>query len=155
MGSPADFDFWLGSWIVSWDDGASVGRNTVTRTHGGKVVTESFDGRPGTELVGTSVSVYDEEHDLWRQTWVDDQGSYFALQGRFEHGEMTLLCDRHGGAAGVVYRMRFTDIAADSFTWSWERSTDTGKTFELAWQLAYTRETSEATEALLNPASDR
>ena len=140
MGASTDFDFWLGSWVVTWDDGASQGRNVVTRTHGGKVVTETFDGRPGVELSGTSHSVYDAQRDIWLQTWVDDAGNYFALEGRFESGEMTLLCDRHTGPAEVVYRMRFTEITSSSLTWLWERSTDGGTTFDPAWQLAYTRE---------------
>ena len=53
---------------------------------------------------------------------------------------MTLLYDRHSGPAEVVYRMRFTGITPDSRTWRWERSTDGGETFALAWQLTYTRE---------------
>jgi len=53
---------------------------------------------------------------------------------------MTLLCDRHNGEdQTLVYRMRFHDIGADGFTWSWERSTDRGETFELAWRIAYRR----------------
>jgi hypothetical protein len=141
MGTATDFDFWLGTWVVTWGDGASHGRNVVTKTHGGKVVTENFDGRPGVELHGTSLSAYDEARDLWRQTWVDDEGNYFALEGRFENSEMTLLCDRHSGPPDVVYRMRFVDIARNSLTWIWEKSTDGGNTFDPAWRLAYTRET--------------
>ena len=53
---------------------------------------------------------------------------------------MTLLCDRHNGEdQSLRYRMRFHDIEDDSFTWSWERSTDGGETFSLAWRIAYRR----------------
>ena len=75
----SELDFWLGSWDVRWEGGA--GTNDITRELGGKVVVERFAGRPALELQGLSVSVFDAEADLWRQTWVDDQGGYFALAG--------------------------------------------------------------------------
>ena len=111
------------------------------QAHGGKVVTESFDGRPGAEFTGTSWSVYDEHADLWRQTWVDDTGNYFALEGRFADDEMTLICDRHNSPErDVVYRMRFSEITDNAFVWRWERATEAGAVFELRWQIEYLRQ---------------
>jgi hypothetical protein len=130
MGSPGDFDFWLGSWRATWGEDDAHGTNTVTKEYGGRVVQERFDGRPGIDLTGMSVSVYDERADCWRQTWVDDQGNYFDLIGRFDNGEMELLCD-------PGYRMRFFDIADDSFRWTWERRAGDG--WELAWAISYER----------------
>ena len=130
MGSPADFDFWLGTWRASWGDERAQGTNTITKEYGGKVVYERFDGRPGADFTGMSVSVYDERDDCWRQTWVDDAGNHFELKGRFENGEMTLFC-------GETYRMRFFEIAADSFKWTWERRAGDG--WELAWAIDYAR----------------
>jgi hypothetical protein len=139
VAGPADFDFWLGTWDVSWGEDGATGRNVITRTFDGRVVQERFDGRPGAELQGMSVSVYDAPRDRWLQTWVDDQGNYFALEGAMRDGEMVLVCDRHSGEERLVYRMRFHDLADDSFTWSWERSADGGETYDLAWRLAYRR----------------
>jgi hypothetical protein len=112
----------------------------ITRAFGGRVIEERFDGRPGVDLVGMSVSVFDPHRDLWRQTWVDDQGNYFALEGNLVAGEMTLLCSQHNGPEpSAVYRMRFFDIAQDSLTWAWERSLDGRDGFEELWRLAYER----------------
>src|SRR5262245_41907790 len=73
MPSPGDFDFWLGTWDVRWGPSErETGRNVITRSFGGRVVEERFDGRPGIDLLGMSVSVFDEHRELWRQTWVDD-----------------------------------------------------------------------------------
>jgi hypothetical protein len=58
VAGPDDFDFWLGSWVASWGDGAQ-GRNVITKTYDGKVVEERFDGRPGAEFQGMSVNVYE------------------------------------------------------------------------------------------------
>jgi len=135
-----DFDFWLGSWVASWGEDGAEGRNVITKTYDGRVVEERFDGRPGVEFQGMSVNVYDAPRERWLQTWVDDAGNYFALEGAMREGEMVLLCDRHTHEdQSVVFRMRFHDIEADSSTWSWERSTDGGETFSLAWRIAYRR----------------
>ncbi|MEO0617595.1 MAG: hypothetical protein AAFY69_15810, partial [Pseudomonadota bacterium] len=81
----AGLDFWVGDWAVSWTDADGntlTGRNRIDRdAYSGCVVTERFDGRPGLDLQGTSVSVYDVAARTWRQTWVDNQGGYIALTG--------------------------------------------------------------------------
>jgi hypothetical protein len=139
MGSSSDFDFWLGEWHVTWNEGRAQGRNSIAREYGGKVVYERFDGRPGIDLVGMSVSVYREAVDRWFQTWVDDSGNYFALQGGMEDGEMVLLGELSGPRGRVSLRMRFSDIENDRFTWRWESSKDDGSTWEPLWELAYER----------------
>lgn len=138
MGSASDLDFWLGDWRVTWDDGASHGRNSIRKEYGGKVVYERFDGRPGVDLQGMSVSVYREDVDRWFQTWVDDWGNYYDLEGRFEDGELTLLCEQPSAGGVARFRMRFFEIEGDRFTWSWEQSPD-GESWRLLWQLAYER----------------
>jgi hypothetical protein len=140
VAGPDDFDFWLGSWVAAWGEDGAHGRNVITKAYDGKVVEERFDGRPGAEFQGMSVNVYDEPRERWLQTWVGDAGNYFALEGAMRNGEMVLLCDRHTDEnQSVTFRMRFHDIEADAFTWSWERSIDGGKTFDLAWRIDYRR----------------
>jgi hypothetical protein len=139
MGSARDFDFWLGEWEVSWNDGQARGRNSISKDFGGHVVHERFDGRPGIDLVGTSVSVYREDVDRWFQTWVDDSGNYFALEGGLDDGAMVLVSEGHGPRRGLRYRMRFSDIEDHRFAWSWESSRDGGDTWQPLWQLAYQR----------------
>ena len=139
MGSSSDFDFWLGEWQVTWNEGRAQGRNSIAREYGGNVVYERFDGRPGIDLVGMSVSVYREAVDRWFQTWVDDSGNYFALQGGMEDGEMVLLGELSGPRGRVSLRMRFSDIEDDRFTWRWESSKDDSATWEPLWELAYER----------------
>jgi hypothetical protein len=140
MPSADDFDFWLGTWDVRWGEhGEHTGRNVITRSFGGRVIKEDFDGRPGVDLRGMSLTVFDEHRELWRQTWADDSGNYFALEGNLDGDEMVLRCDRHNGPyPEAVYRMRCLDISRNSLTWVWERSLD-GETFEELWRLRYER----------------
>ena len=141
MPTAADFDFWLGAWDVRWGSTErETGRNVITRAFGGRVIEERFDGRPGVDLLGMSVSVFDPHRELWRQTWVDDSGNYFALEGNLVDGDMVLLCQEHNGPElHAVYRMRFFDIASNTLTWTWERSLDGRATFEELWRLEYAR----------------
>ncbi len=139
MGSASDFDFWVGEWNVSWDEGRSRGRNSISKGYGDRVIQERFDGRPGIDLRGMSVSVYREAVDRWFQTWVDDSGNYFTLQGGLEGGAMVLLGEQSGPRGRVDLRMRFSDIEADRFTWTWESSAD-GESWTPLWELAYERE---------------
>ena len=125
------FDFWLGEWRCSWDGGA--GRNLVEAVCGGRVLRESFDGRPDLDLVGTSISTYDERAGRWVQTWMDSQGSWFHLTGVFSDGAMELVTT----AAAETKRMRFQDIGEHGFTWTWASAAGSGWT-EL-WRIEYRR----------------
>jgi hypothetical protein len=131
------FDFWLGEWECSWEGG--LGSNVVTAELDGAVILERFDGRPGTELRGLSVSVYDADADRWRQTWVDSQGGYIDLAGRFDGDAMVLVHERRDGDAPVRYRMRFTEIGPDSLVWLWERFERAGGGWLEQWRIDYAR----------------
>jgi hypothetical protein len=100
-----------------------------------RVVLERFDGRPGTELAGMSVSVYDPEKDLWRQTWVDSQGGYLRFEGKRHDGVMELRGEHRGEHRRMVWR----DIEQRSLTWLWQRSADGASSWETLWELAYSR----------------
>ena len=134
MGALTDFDFWLGDWNVSWN-GDKEGSNRVEKVLGGKVVLEQFDGRPGLDFQGMSVSTYVEQLDRWRQTWVDSEGTYMDFVGGRVDGTMDLRMQR----GDQLYRMLWHDLEPDALTWNWERSDDDGATWELLWQLAYSR----------------
>jgi Protein of unknown function (DUF1579) len=132
------FDFWLGDWEATWAHGGR-GRNRVRAILGGGVVLEEFDATPGDELQGMSVSVYDPGVGGWRQTWVDNAGSYWSFLGGFADGQMVLSTSDHRGDQELALRMVFHDIAADEFDWSWQRSTDGGATWTSTWEIHYRR----------------
>lgn len=136
----AQFDFWLGDWTVRWTDAEGrehSGTNRIRKTHGGCVIVEQFDGRPGTPLQGTSVSAYVPDAGQWKQTWVDNQGSYLDFAGGLADGRMVLA--RRDPHSGKRQRMIFSDIGADSLTWDWQLSADDGATWRTAWRLHYAR----------------
>ena len=126
-----ELDFWVGEWDAHWDGGR--GTNVVTSELDGAVILERFDGRPGTDLQGISVSVHDGES--WRQTWVDSQHGYLDFRGGMEDGVLALHHER--AADGVRFRMRFTEIDAESFVWWWEQLVDDA--WQERWRIDYTR----------------
>ena len=135
------FDFWLGDWDCTWyEDGLEyVGTNSVYADLGGAVLVENFDGRPSLDFQGLSFSVYDRAAACWRQTWVDSEGSYLDFAGSFENGVMELRRSGEVDGAPALFRMRWENIEADAFDWSWQRSVDGGETWVSLWEIEYRR----------------
>lgn len=119
-------DFWVGEWDGRWEGGG--GTNSVTSELGGTVILERFQSP---ELQGLSVSVNDGSQ--WRQTWVDSNNTYLDFQGGATGDDFELVHVRED----AVFRMRFTEIAHDSFVWLWEQRLD--GSWELKWRIDYTR----------------
>jgi hypothetical protein len=137
-------DFWLGNWDVRWENSAGQpagqGTNFITRDFDGCVIHEHFNGGTSTgSLTGESWSVYQAAGRHWRQTWVDNQGGYFALVGGLEGDKFILI------GSSIVdntprQRMVFEDITPNSFTWRWQSTTDHGATWTDGWVIHYTRQ---------------
>ncbi len=137
------FDFWVGSWNLEWqtqNGEIQKGTNVISKILGGCVIEENFDGGANLPLKGISHSLFDRASGKWKQTWVDNSGSYLDFTGEMKHGEMILsrTFDRPDGNT-VTQRMVFFNLGSDSLEWNWENSSDGGKTWNLAWQIKYSR----------------
>ncbi|MBX7135442.1 MAG: DUF1579 domain-containing protein [Fimbriimonadaceae bacterium] len=136
-------DFWVGNWTMdssqpkdpktkgAWQENLCT--NRITRVYGGKVIQEAFK-MPG--FTGGSWTSFDPTKKIWRQTWVDDAGSYLLFEGGPSGSEVVLT---QTNAAKGHARMRFANITKDSFDWLWESSSD-GKKWSLNWHLRYRRD---------------
>lgn len=138
------FDFWLGDWELT-SPGEKPGEvlhhtNSIKRILGGCIIQESFQSGGETPLIGTSVSAFDPVASKWKQTWVDNDGSYLDFVGEFKDGQM-ILSRTAAKADGTksLQRMVWKNISADELDWSWERSKDDGKTWEVVWPIHYKR----------------
>ncbi len=127
-------DFWLGDWDVSWQGGG--GTNNIVKTHGGCVVNEDFNS-PG--LQGMSISIYDKTSGKWRQTWMDNQGSYFDFYGHKDGDNYIFQTTPDPQKPLIRLRMVFTDIKSSSLTWLWQKTTDGGKDWQEVWKIYYSR----------------
>ncbi|MFA0962694.1 DUF1579 family protein [Roseivirga sp. BDSF3-8] len=139
------YDFWIGEWDLTWTDRDGEqrhGENTVRKIMGGKVIEENFHALDGglEGFEGKSWSVYDTQTGLWKQTWVDNHGSYLDFEGRTE-GDKRIFYRVSTDTAGNERhaRMVFYHIREDSLDWDWQVSGDRGGTWETVWQIAYRR----------------
>lgn len=138
-----EFDFWVGEWNLEWKSAEGEiqkGTNRIDWTLGGCVLREQFDGGESMPLKGQSYSMFDRLSGKWKQTWVDNMGSYLDFTGGREDAKMVLqrsFVDKQGNE--IRQRMVFFNVKEDSLDWNWERSDDGGKTWKLAWHIRYSR----------------
>jgi len=135
----AQFDFWVGEWNLYTDD-TLTGTNSIYKIMDGCTVQENFEN-PKSHYSGKSWSMYNSQAKSWQQTWVDNQGGYIVLNGKFENGAMTLTTEARKLPNGKeqVYRMVYHNIAQNSFDWDWESTTDNGATWVSGWHIHYKR----------------
>lgn len=138
------FDFWVGEWDLTWPGDkageTSRGINSIKRVLDGCVVQENFNGGTAMHLRGTSVSLFDARSNKWKQTWVDNEGGYLDFVGEFKDGQMILQREAaKPDGTKVLQRMVYKNINANEFDWSWERSLDGGKTWQVLWPIHYKR----------------
>ena len=90
-------------------------------------------------LRGISVSTFDVT-GKWKQTWVDNEGSYLDFIGEFKDGQMILQREAtQPNGIKLLQRMVWKNIAANELDWSWEASRDGGKTWQVQWPIHYKR----------------
>ncbi len=133
---PDALDFWLGTWIATWEGGG--GSNTITRELGGAVIVERFEPGPPEPWSGMSVSVHDPQTGSWRQTWVDSNGSYWHFVGAHTRAGTIFATPDRVDEDRLFKRMVFSDVERDRFHWRWESSPD-GTTWVERWAIDYRR----------------
>ncbi len=140
------FDFWVGNWEASWDEGdgkKGKGVNRIEKTLDGTVIQENFEILEGQNkgFKGTSISVYQARFKRWKQAWADNQGGYYDFTGSKDGEERTFqtaIFKTQDGRA-ITQRMVFKKITSNSMTWDWEASQDGGESWTLNWRIFYTK----------------
>lgn len=140
------FDFWLGKWDAVWDEGEGKkgkGRNHITKILNGKVIEENFEILEGQNkgFQGMSISAYHAQFKTWKQSWADNQGTFYYFKGEFEDNKRIFRTETFDTKDGKKFtqRMVFYNITKNSMTWDWESSTDGGSTWKLNWRIFYTK----------------
>ena len=135
-------DFWLGEWELTYqgDDGKPAkSRNRISKVLDGCAVLEEFSGAPGTKLDGRSYSTFDRATRQWKQTWVDNTGTYLDFAGGTSDGQVYFAREAERQGKRFRQRMVFQDVKPDSLTWRWQRSDDGGTTWVTQWEISYRR----------------
>ncbi len=133
------FDFWIGEWDVqSNGSGQPAGMSSVQLMLGDCVIFENWTGALGVN--GKSFNIYNTAEKQWRQTWVDDRGTFTEYAGAFKDDRL----EYHAGSLGAngqkqKLRMTFFKQSADRVRQLGEVSTDDGKTWSTQYDLIYNR----------------
>jgi hypothetical protein len=128
-------DFWIGDWDVTvharasptseqW--GEAEGRQHVEAILGGCAIAEHFTAAgPPTRWSGASYSMWQPQLGAWRQTWVDDSGSFLAFRGGFERDNFVLYGEpKTADGTQTQKRMVFSAITPTSLHWEWQQTSD-------------------------------
>ena len=118
---------------------AGFGRNNVQKLWGNCVVQENFSSEQSIPLHGMSLSAYIPQTGQWKQTWVDNQGGYLDFVGESKNGEMVLSRTAMVNGKEIQQRMVWKNIRPMELDWSWEKSDDGGRTWQVIWPIHYTR----------------
>lgn len=131
-------DFWLGRWIVTNEQGDVVGKNVITATENGRVITEKWTSSQGN--TGTSFNYYHPQEQQWKQTWVDGSGGVIEYAGEFKAGKMQYQGHMVSPQGQPVHsRMTFTPSGPEKVEQLIEKSDD-GKVWEVYFQGTYQRD---------------
>ena len=124
------FDFWLGTWSVTFVGDGTAG-SEITRDAEGCNVYEHFIDVGNN---GRSVSFYNADTGKWYQTYIDDAGGRVLLGGTFENGVMLLATD------GSRQQRRITwSQEGDKVRQHGERTINGGATWTTEFDGIYTR----------------
>ncbi|MFT3698565.1 MAG: DUF1579 family protein [Kofleriaceae bacterium] len=144
-------DFWVGDWTLNvharskpgvdeWRD--THGTQHITRTLQNCAIEENFSALPPIAFAGRSFSMFDAIAKRWRQTWVDDSGSYLAFTGGPEGDGFALYGEpRELGGKPFQMRMVWSKITPTSLRWEWQRSEDNWATTQVMIAIDYVRAT--------------
>jgi len=135
--------FWVGDWDLTWPGSKpgelGHGTNSIKRIMDGCVIQENFSGGDSMHLRGTSVSIFDVRSGHWKQTWVDNEGGYLDFVGDLKDGQMILQREAMPNGKKTLQRMVWKNITPNELDWSWEISSDEGKTWQVNWPIHYKR----------------
>lgn len=129
-------DFWIGQWECACD--GDTPRIVVSRQFEGHVLTERFQGLTPQPWSGMSISVYNPTLNLWRQTWVDESGSYWQSVGSLVNGDPSFGTPEPVDLDQTYKRIVFSNITPQTIDWRWESSPDQ-REWTVNWAIADVR----------------
>ena len=138
-----EFDFWIGDWDVRPTGQPPTGpaaRNTVTLDDNDCVITEHWSAPSGS--TGQSFNIFDRSYGVWRQTWVDNSGGQHDYRGHLVGRNMVFTGDTpqpNGHPGRVPTRLTFFNLGPDSVRQFSETSSDSGRTWQVSYDLMYVR----------------
>lgn len=136
------FHFWVGDWEAFNPAGKLAGTNRIVLMEGNCVMQENW-ASAGSPFTGTSYNFFDNTTEKWRQVWIDNQGGNLQLEGEWSGSSMVLKSKEVKNRSGQVQtsRITWTPHADGTVRQLWEVSTDSEKTWTVAFDGLYKKKT--------------
>ena len=104
------FDFWVGDWTVTTQNGPRVGDSSIKRILNDCVILESWTGAGGG--TGQSFNNYDARSKTWKQFWVDASGSRQEYEeGVYQDGALRFTGHNPGPEGEPVQQRSLSSIS--------------------------------------------
>lgn len=135
-------DYWVGEWDVrgvNQPPQTPPSRSVIARVHNGCVILETYTA-PG--FSGQSFNIFDRSKGQWHQTWVDTAGGLHEYWGGPKDGSIIYegsIPPTPGQTGRSQTRMSLLNVGPDTVRQLAEVTTDEGKTWQVAYDLTYTR----------------
>ncbi|MDT0559259.1 hypothetical protein RM697_11395 [Ichthyenterobacterium sp. W332] len=121
----AQFDFWIGEWIVTNPDGSRAGENTIDKIQDQCILRENWTSAQR-NFTGTSYNFYNAQAKHWEQIWIDNKGGNLHLKGHRKDNQMILKTDKTKNSEGVLFyhQVTWTKNKDGSVRQLWETFTE-------------------------------
>ena len=93
------------------------------------------------DMYGTTIRVYDPEHDIWQIIWIEPGSQTIGRMTGKRQGDD--IVQEYRDDDGTLWQWRFTEITSDSFRWISRESPDDGASWQLRNEFALTRRADE------------
>jgi hypothetical protein len=137
-------DFWVGDWDLQWRGSSGAAEHASSRVSrdelGNCAIVERMEWPNGQyRMIG--ISVYDGHAQVWRQTFVDNEGHMVSLSGgpSDEGGAAFVMTADRPDERGRQRRMVWSDAQPDRLTWRWERRDRDADPWVADWVVEYRR----------------
>lgn len=135
----AEFDFWVGSWVVV-QSGTNfvVGKNTIEKSAGDCVLMETWESSTGGEM-GKSINYIDPESGKWIQVYIGSRGDVTTYtDGQLINGTMVFAYQKKiKSGVEVKGKFSFQKLANGDVRQFQEQTNDDGKTWQLLFDFTY------------------
>ena len=131
------FDFWLGAWNVTTQDGTKVGESVIETASNGCAVLENWAGARGGR--GKSLNSYNPEQKQWQQFWIGSDGDVHEYRSSQSDGKSLIFFMKRETSPQKIVRLTFTPIDNDTVRQHSEMSEDGGQTWKTEYDFYYHR----------------
>lgn len=140
------FDFWVGEWNVENRAGQAAGRSSVQVVSGGCGLLENWTAPNGS--TGKSLNTYNPALGHWQQFWVGQFGAVTEYRDSEWRGDTLIFHAASTGNASKpsLLRLSFNPMPDGSVRQFGEQSTDSGRTWTVAYELFYRRAQASSTQ---------